>query len=325
MAMTASSIFVVSLGLAAAAIFLLGGALVWRVWRMQKAEVRLEEVVQEYADSRLVLSAGSSAESANAEELPMQRGVLDTLGVTAPSWLNAGWAKALLPDEERVLLDQAGLHLQQSATLYVSSRAVLCLVLPLLGLSLLNVQGFKVVMVLFFGFGVGLMLPKWVLQSKVSQRRKRISEELPVFVDMLRLLQGVGLSVDQSLHILASEFQGVLRVISPELQLANRLYATGRSREQSFHRLVVLSQDDDMSAVVNLLMQVDKHGGAVQEPLAQFALRLREKRQAAFKEKIGTITVKMTGVMVLTLLPALIVITAGPGFMAVMRSLSSVK
>ena len=35
------------------------------------------------------------------------------------------------------------------------------------------------------------------------------------------------------------------------------------------------------------------------------------------------ITVKMTGVMVLTLLPALIVITAGPGFTAVIRSLST--
>ncbi len=32
----------------------------------------------------------------------------------------------------------------------------------------------------------------------------------------------------------------------------------------------------------------------------------------------------MTGVMVLTLLPALIVITAGPGFTAVIRSLSSI-
>ena len=50
---------------------------------------------------------------------------------------------------------------------------------------------------------------------------------------------------------------------------------------------------------------------------------MREKRQAGFKEKIGSITVKMTGVMVLTLLPALLVITAGPGFMAVIRSLSS--
>lgn len=119
-----------------------------------------------------------------------------------------------------------------------------------------------------------------------AKRRKRLGEELPLFVDMLRLLQGVGLSIDQSLHILANEFSRVLQVISAELALANRLYASGRSREQSFQRLVILSGDEDMVAIVNLLVQVDKHGGAVQEPLTQFAHRLRERRQAAFKEKL---------------------------------------
>jgi tight adherence protein C len=87
--------------------------------------------------------------------------------------------------------------------------------------------------------------------------------------------------------------------------------------------MVNMSADDDMSAIVNLLVQVDRHGGAVQEPLKEFSIRLREKRQASFKEKIGSITVKMTGVMVLTLLPALLVITAGPGFLAVVRALTT--
>src|SRR5256885_16309847 len=86
--------------------------------------------------------------------------------------------------------------------------------------------------------------------------------------------------------------------------------------------MVNMSADDDMSAIVNLLVQVDKHGGAVQEPLREFSIRLREKRQASFKEKIGSITVKMTGVMVLTLLPALLVITAGPRLPAVLKGFS---
>ena len=175
----------------------------------------------------------------------------------------------------------------------------------------------------FFAFALGMMLPKWVLRSKASARREQVVEELPLFVDLLRLLQGVGLSIDQSLQILATEFGSVLRVISSELSLANRLYSSGRTREQSLQRLSYLGADDDMNAVVNLLVQVDRHGGAVQEPLKEFSVRLREKRQASFKEKIGTITVKMTGVMVLTLLPALMVITAGPGFTAVIRSLSA--
>ncbi len=167
------------------------------------------------------------------------------------------------------------------------------------------------------------MLPKWLVSYKSSQRREQVVEELPLFVDLLRLLQGVGLSIDQSLQILSQEFGSVLPVLSSELAMANQLYASGRSRDQSLQRLTHLSDDQDMTAVVNLLVQVDRHGGAVQGPLQDFGIRLREKRQARFKEKIGAITVKMTGVMVLTLLPALMVITAGPGFMAVIRSLSS--
>jgi tight adherence protein C len=72
-----------------------------------------------------------------------------------------------------------------------------------------------------------------------------------------------------------------------------------------------------------LLVQVDRHGGAVQEPLQKFSDRLREHRRMELKERIGKITVKMTGVMVTTLLPALVIVTAGPGFLAIVRSLGA--
>jgi tight adherence protein C len=77
--------------------------------------------------------------------------------------------------------------------------------------------------------------------------------------------------------------------------------------------------------VVRLVIQVDKHGGAVQEPLRQFGDRLRESRRAMLRERIGKLTVKMTGVMVVTLLPALLIVTAGPGFLAVMHSLAVIQ
>ncbi|MNY40200.1 hypothetical protein D3C86_1749270 [compost metagenome] len=62
----------------------------------------------------------------------------------------------------------------------------------------------------------------------------------------------------------------------------------------------------------------------MQEPLRIFSERLRERRRSEMKERIGKITVKMTGVMVTTLLPALVIVTAGPGFIAIFRSLGSI-
>lgn len=325
-------LFILSLALAALALGLWAGTVLWRMWRMQRASSRIEEVVKERDVSSML-----PLKSMPADTFLGNLHQLDNDGIKAnednhrftlqgmPQWLETSWGKALLAEEDRELLDQAGIDVTQGSVIYVLSRVVLALLLPIFAVLMSDVHGLKALMVGFFGFGIGLMLPKWIVRSKANKRKKQVVEELPLFIDLLRLLQGVGLSIDQSLHILANEFGSVLRVLSSELALANRLYATGRTREQSLQRLMRLSDDDDMASVVNLLVQVDKHGGAVQEPLKQFAIRLREKRQANFKEKIGAITVKMTGVMVLTLLPALIVITAGPGFMAVIRSLSNMS
>ncbi|MPM44725.1 hypothetical protein SDC9_91406 [bioreactor metagenome] len=326
--MSEQVLWILSLVLAAAGIGALAVTLLWKDRRSTRVEERVEKIMKEreaqpslaplfaMADAQ----AGGGADAALAQKQTVQS-VMDSL--KSPAWLQSAPARILLADEDRKLLESAGMEMPRSGLIYIVSRAVLAVVLPVLVLTFLPAAGHKALMYGFFAFGLGLMLPKWLMRSRATKRRAQVSEELPLFVDLLRLLQGVGLSIDQSLQIMATEFGSVLKVISAELALANRMYSTGRTREQSLQRLSLMGDDDDMSAVVNLLVQVDRHGGAVQEPLKEYSVRLREKRQARFKEKIGTITVKMTGVMVLTLLPSLLVITAGPGFTAVIRSLSS--
>lgn len=327
--MTTQQLWMASLVLAALGMGLLAALLLRREHRTTRAQRRVAQLLQQREATAPVIQPfpmpgmqplALPNTSSQADRDAAQQ-VLDRL--KPPAWLDTRLAKALFAPEDRKLMEQAGIEMARGGLVFVASRTALCLALPALALLLLQPQGTTAVFYGFVAFSLGLMLPKWILRSKANTRRKQVVEELPLFVDLLRLLQGVGLSIDQSLHILATEFGSVLRVLGTELGLANRLYSSGRTREQSLQRLAMLGADDDMSAVVNLLVQVDRHGGAVQEPLREFSARLREKRQANFKEKIGTITVKMTGVMVLTLLPALIVITAGPGFTAVIRSLSA--
>ncbi|MEG0226563.1 MAG: type II secretion system F family protein [Comamonas sp.] len=326
--MTAQQLWIASLAFAALAVLLLAGALVWQLRRSARAAALVGEVLHAREASAAALQPflmpGTPAPSTPGNEkaeAAMAQSVANSL--RPPAWLQSGLSKALFADEDRKLMELAGMEIARGGLVYVIRRVVLALCLPMLLLMLLQPKGHNALLYGFLGFGFGMMLPKWLVRSKANRRRQCVVEELPLFVDLLRLLQGVGLSIDQSMQILATEFTGVLRVIGAELALANRLYASGRTREQSLQRLAHIGADDDLSAVVNLLVQVDRHGGAVQDPLKEFSLRLREKRQAGFKEKIGIITVKMTGVMVLTLLPALIVITAGPGFTAVIRSLST--
>lgn len=247
------------------------------------------------------------------------------------SWEKGRFGSSLLAQEDRDLIDIAGFydrHLAQS--LFIFSRTILAFGLPFVffvffkGFTLLSSQLLSWIVFSFFGFGLGWMLPKWYLRKRVKHRQQAIETELVLFIDILRLLQGVGLSIDQAIQTINEQFKQNIPILAFELGIAQDLYTRGRSREQAFNRLTTQFHNDDLSAICRLIQQIDIHGGAVQEPLAQFSERLQEQRRLSLKEKIGTLTVKMTGVMILTLMPALLIITGGSGFLAVIRGITRV-
>lgn len=254
------------------------------------------------------------------------RAMFDSTAELGRKWGEGRIGAQLLAAEDRLLVDRCGFKDPVRArSQFIFARAVLGLGLPLGVWMYLEKGGssFQVeALGLFFAFGVGYMVPKWVLQKMASSRVKRAADELPLLIDLLRLLQGVGLSIDQSLHVIVTEFGMVIPVLASELEIAINQHARGLGREQSLQRLATGFDNDDLAAVARLIVQVDKHGGAVQEPLKQFSERVREQRRMLLKERVGKLTVKMTGVMVLTLLPALIIVTAGAGFLAVFRGLA---
>ena len=241
-------------------------------------------------------------------------------------WLESPAGRQLVAPEDRALMVQCGFHGVRGSLMFLIARLTLVIVLPLVLWIISPAFYIKQPWVWSMGMvALGYLVPKWVLRSIAANRRKRAEEELPLLVDLLGLLQGSGQGLDQSLQLIASDFQRVLPVLSRELGLANRLYSSGRSRDQAFTRMSEMFRSSHLADLTALLVQIDRHGGAVQEPLRQFGARLREERRMQMKETIGKVTVKMTGVMILTLLPALMVITAGPGFLSMFRALGSMK
>lgn len=295
--------------------------------RQEKSKDQVEEILHKREQAEALVFPGAQA----PEEDEHQR--LESAVVKAAElgtrWGQGRFGDVLLAEEDRAYLELAGFEdYGKAKALFSFVRAVLCIGLPAILLFVtgpVEIMGSHVMtyaLSIFFGFALGWMLPKWVLMRRVNKRKKAVDDELPLLVDLLRLLQGVGMSMDQSLYIIVKDFKAVFPVLSLELEVAVEQYNRGMPREQSMDRMINGMDNDDLSAICHLIAQVDRHGGAVQEPLQRFSERLREQRRAGLKEKIGKLTVKMTGVMVLTLLPALMIVTAGSGFIAVFRGLS---
>lgn len=266
------------------------------------------------------VASGNAAEAMRRAE-PAHGGAGATAASHVPGWLASPLGRAAVGAEEARLLEQCGYYGPRARATFGAARLLAPLALALaMGVRALPsvpgalMTGFGAFAMLFLGF-------KLALRHRAARRLRQVDEELPLLVDMLRLLQGVGMSIDQSLQLIVTEFGRMLPVLGPEIRRANGQFASGRSREQTLQRIGRLFDSDDLRSLIQLLTQVDRFGGAVQEPLRAFGLRLQEARKLRLKEKVGRLTVKMTGVMVVSLLPVLLIVTAGPGFLGVIRML----
>lgn len=226
--------------------------------------------------------------------------------------------------EDARMLRQAGWRAPRAVFVFTGMRMILvltALIGSLVGMGMAGVgltKGWPVIAALGI---LAYLVPKFVLQSKASKRMGRFRIELPFFVDMLALLQGVGLSLEQSLYSLSQAQDIGLPVISRELATVNRQIAAGRSRMDAMQRMADMLADPDFAELIVVLRQIERYGGDVANTLRGYSQRLQDKQRMSLRERIGKLTVKMTGVMILTMLPALLMITAGPGFLAVIRFL----
>ncbi|MDE1184644.1 type II secretion system F family protein [Paraburkholderia sp.] len=328
--MTLAPAHLASLALALAAL----GIFLFAVTALARAAVarRSERVLVTALDRRAQQTAAASRDddATRNAQAPRARptgikGLVLRIAHLGMVLLETPLGRQIVADEDRRLLEQCGFVDARSRGLFLISRLIGAGALPMLVMAVEGGLRFGVgpVSRLVIALIGGFMLPKLLISRRAASRRRAVVDELPMMVDLLRLLQGVGLSLDQSLQVMVNDFRGVLPVLSGELEIAQRQFATGRSREQSLNRLAASFDNEDLRAIVRLLIQVDRHGGAVQEPLKQFGDRLRETRRAMLRERIGRLTVKMTGVMIVTLLPALLIVTAGPGVLAVSKQLGS--
>ena len=155
-----------------------------------------------------------------------------------------------------------------------------------------------------------------------KKRMKKFVDELPLFVDFLRMLQGVGLNLEQSLMVMTDTHFNALPIMSDEIREVTRQIASGRSRSQAFEKMANQLRVVELRELVAILVQADRYGGSLQEPLLQYSKQMVQRRHFELQAQIGQTATKMTVVMVLFLFPALLIVTAGPGVLAILKALS---
>jgi tight adherence protein C len=231
--------------------------------------------------------------------------------------------------EVAALLARAGFRGQEALALFSALRTLCPIAVTAVAIAVCLATGFRsgvgLLLVGYASFTISYLLPKMVLRSRAYARTRRLRDDISAFTHMLRVLYECGLSTEQALHVFAKEERGVLPDISMEIAEVMRRVGAGSDLADATKCVADEAGDTELSDLFAMVRQIDRYGGAVQEPLMRFAALLEDRERTRLQEAIGKLSAKLTMAMVLFLLPALLTFVGGPGFVSVVRALKQIN
>jgi tight adherence protein C len=220
------------------------------------------------------------------------------------------------------LLNQAGVRRKQALAVY--TILVILLVLSLTaGLLYLQrnspstslIGGMVAVLIL------GFMLPKQVLYRMVKRYRRKLQEALPDTVDLLGIVLGTGLSLDQAMMRVSEEMQYIYPELADEFATVVMQVRAGQERGTAFNQFVRRTGIEDIKSLAAMIIQSEKFGTSLAQALKVYADALRTRRRLRAEAAVGKAGIKMLFPIVLFILPVLFVVTLVPGMLSVLKDL----
>jgi tight adherence protein C len=244
---------------------------------------------------------------------------LRTLGNT-----RIGQRTISLDNETQTLLNRIGCRKAGQRSMFAACQVGAPLVL--LGLTLLIQSVFfpeadPVWLAPFLGLATGYLLPKRVLASLAKRRQEQITQEISTFIPLLRILFESGMAVEQTLRVMSQEAQKLLPVLTSELRIVLARVDSGLELGEELNKTSLMLSVDEFSDTCTILQQLLHQGGGAMKSLQALKQLLDDRRLTRMQEYISKMSAKMSVVMMVFLFPALLIVLAGPGFIAISKAM----
>jgi tight adherence protein C len=168
---------------------------------------------------------------------------------------------------------------------------------------------------------LGFILPKQILYRLVKRYRQRLQEALPDTVDLLGIVLGTGLGLDQAMSRVSEEMQYIYPELANEFATVVMQVRAGQERGKAFNQLVRRTGIEDVKSLSAQIVQSEKLGTSLGSTLKVWAEDLRSRRRLRMEAEVGKAGIKMLFPIVLFILPVLFVITLAPGMISVFKNL----
>ncbi len=168
---------------------------------------------------------------------------------------------------------------------------------------------------------IGFFGPTFVLDYLIARRHDALRAGLPDALDLMVVAVEAGVGLDEAIQRVAHELATTHKVISDELDVVTLEIRAGKRRSEALHNLGERTGESEIRKLVAILVQTDRFGTSIAESLRVHSDFMRTKRRQDAEERAGKVGVKLVFPIFFLILPAMMVVAAGPGLLQVFRYL----
>lgn len=224
----------------------------------------------------------------------------------------------------RKMLTHAGYRSDNAIKIYYGIRVLSTLVLGMVGLTFRNSIGsapsLHVVFPMAMALG-GFILPNFMLEKRIKKRLTTLRLALPDALDLMVIAVEAGLGLDQAIQYVATELRNTHKELTEEFTLTNLEIRAGKRRSDALKNLGERAGEPELRKLTAILIQNDRFGTSIAESLRQHSDHLRTRRRQEAEERAAKVGVKLVFPIFFFILPAMMLVCAGPGVLGVVKYL----
>ena len=195
---------------------------------------------------------------------------------------------------------------------WINIQVIVVVVMPFITAGICYYLGLDIRSIIFIGIievCLGLLFPNLLLNKKIAQRHKLISNSLPDVLDLLTVSVEAGLGFDGALAKVIDKMPGP---IAYEFENVLQEMKVGKQKRDALKDMADRVGIHDLTTFVGSIIQADQLGVSIGNVLRIQSEQMREKRRQRAKEKAMKAPVKMLIPMVLFIFPTIFSVLIGP-------------
>jgi tight adherence protein C len=221
-------------------------------------------------------------------------------------------------------LIRAGFRSDNAVYVFYGIRILTTLVMLAVSLTLQNKvadnSGLRIALI---GFGCmsGWILPRFLLERRLSQRQEILRLSLPDALDLMVVSVEAGLGLDQAMQHVARELRVSHPELSEDLELVTLEMRAGKRRAEALRNFAERTGEPEIRKLTAILIQNDRFGTSMAESLRNHSDFLRTRRRQEAEERAGKVGVKLVFPIFFFILPSMLIVAAGPGILQIFKYL----